>query len=152
MAKPASEWWFHLASLLARGSLGLYFLLAGVGKVRGELSNGLGSFYEGPFSSMQPSWLPDLLAAPYGYALPWAEVVIGAMLTLGLATRLSATLVALMLLSFTVALMLARGVSGGSPGPFHPNVILLALSLLLVVVGGGALSVDAMFRGKKATP
>lgn len=152
MAKAANEAWFHLTSFLARASLGLYFLLAGVGKVRGELQNGLGSFYEGSFQGLQPEWLPTFFAAPYGYALPWAEVVIGATLVLGLATRISATLIALMLLSFTIALMIANGISGGGPGPFHANVVMLALSLMLIVLGGGAISVDAAFRGKKATP
>ena len=152
MAKAASEAWFHLTALLARASLGLYFLLAGVGKVRGELQNGLGTFYEGSFQGLQPAWLPTFFAAPYGYALPWAEVVIGAMLVLGLATRISSTLIALMLLSFTIALMLAKGPSGGSPGAFHPNVVMLTLSMLIIALGGGAISVDAAFRGKKATP
>lgn len=152
MAKSVSETWFHLTSLLARAALGLYFLLAGVGKVRGELQNGLGTFYEGSFQGLQPEWLPTFFAAPYGYALPWAEVIVGAMLVLGLATRISATLIALMLLSFTIALMMAKGVTGGGPGPFHANVVMIALALMLLVLGGGAISIDAAFRGKKATP
>ncbi|MFW5683006.1 MAG: DoxX family protein [Phycisphaeraceae bacterium] len=152
MAKAAHEAWFHLTSLLARVALGLYFLLAGVGKVRGELQNGIGSFYESSFQDLQPDWLPTFFAAPYGYALPWAEVVIGATLVLGLATRISATLIALMLLSFTIALMIANGISGGGPGPFHANIVMLTLALMLITLGGGAISVDAAFRGKKATP
>jgi len=152
MPQAASPWWFHLVALLGRASLGLYFLLAGVGKLRIELREGMGTFYEGPFASLRPAWLPDVVAGPYGYALPWAEVVVGTMLALGLATRLSAVLIALMLTSFTVALTLERGLGGGGPGPFHANFVMLPLALMFVVLGGGLVSVDALFRGKRATP
>lgn len=152
MSTTAPRWGFHLTVFLARAALGLYFLLAGVGKVRGELQNSIGHFYETSFQSLQPAWLPTFFAAPYGYALPWLEVVVGAMLTIGLATRLTTTVVSLMLVSFTIALMIAKGVSGGAAGPFHPNVVMIGLSLLLLAVGGGAISVDAMFRGKRAKP
>lgn len=150
MDETASNAYSHVAALIARATLGLYFVAAGVAKVEGELSNKIGHFYESSFSALQPAWLPEIVAAPYGYALPWVEVVVGAMLTLGLATRLSAILIALMLASFTVALVLAKGPSGGGPVAFHSNVVLIGLALLLISVGGGGISIDALFRGKKA--
>ena len=94
--------------LLLRVSIGLYLLLAGVGKVQGELK-GFGSFYRGPFKSMQPEWLPNALAAPYGYVLPWAEVIVGALLILGLFGSIAAALAGLMILSFTIALAMQHG-------------------------------------------
>jgi uncharacterized membrane protein YphA (DoxX/SURF4 family) len=142
------------ALLATRVALGGYFLLAGFGKVQGELSGGLGSFARGPaFTGLQPSWLPDLMAAPYGYALPWIEVLFGATLAAGLFSRISAAAIFGMLASFTVALMTANGISGGSPGPFHANVILAAAALVYLARGGGPLSVDALIdrvRGERA--
>lgn len=134
-------------STIARVSLGAYFLFAGVAKAQGELNSGFGTFAKSEaFAALQPSWLSDLFAAPYGYALPWAEIVVGATLALGFATRFSAFIVFMMLASFTIALMSALGISGGSPGPFHSNVILAAVALYAVGAGGGKLSVDALLQ------
>lgn len=140
------------ALLATRVAIGGYFLLAGFGKVKGELANGLGSFARSDsFGGLQPAWLPDLMAMPYGFALPWAEVVIGLSLMAGLATRISAGLTAAMLASFTIALVTALGLSGGSPGPFHPNFVMLAAVLVFAARGGGSLSVDAVLAGRRAT-
>lgn len=144
------------AALLAtRVALGGYFLLAGIGKVQGELSGGLGSFARGDaFTGLQPAWLPGLMAAPYGYALPWLEVLFGVALAAGLFTRISAAAIFGMLASFTIALMAASGISGGSPGPFHANVILAAAALVFLARGGGTLSADAAIgrvRGQRTS-
>ena len=137
---------------LSRVALGGYFLLAGVAKARGEFANGFGSFARSDsFAALQPAWLPDLFALPYGFVLPWAEILVGATLALGLATRFSALIILLMLVSFTIALMGAFGVSGGSPGPFHSNVILAAIALYAVGAGGGRWSIDALLARRGST-
>ncbi|MEM8737534.1 MAG: DoxX family protein [Planctomycetota bacterium] len=143
-----------LALLLTRVAIGVYLALAGVGKVRGELNQGVGHFYRGDFKGLQPGWLPDALAAPYGYALPWAEVVVGALLVLGLFSTVMAALTALMVLSFTIALAMKFGPSaqpGGSGGPFSANYITTAAAFLLACVGPGRLSIDHLWRGRKAS-
>ena len=43
----------RIALLLNRLSLGLYFMIAGVGKFTG----GVGEFVTGPFAAMKPDWL-----------------------------------------------------------------------------------------------
>ena len=141
--------------LLLRVSIGLYLLLAGIGKVRGEFNNGFGSFYRGSFKSMQPEWLPNALAAPYGYALPWAEVVVGALLILGLFGSIAAALTGLMILSFTIALALKFGSITAQPadargGAFSANYIQIAACFLLTFVGPGAISLDRVIRKKRA--
>jgi len=139
--------------LVLRVALGLYLLLAGVGKVQGEINNGIGSFYNGPFKGLQPAWLPDLLAAPYGYALPWLEVLVGALLVIGLFGRLAAIGGLLMLVSFTIVLGMANNSitaqGAGAPGPYHANYIQSAAYLLLTLMGCGAWSVDMMIRKKR---
>ena len=127
--------------LLNRLALGLYFLLAGVGKLR----MGVGQFYEKGFLKLKPAWLPDAVASPYGHALPFLECALGGLLVLGLLGRWAAGLMALLLLSFTVALWQA-GMFFGGPGPFHDNVPFLTLAMLLAVTGPGRFSVDGLLK------
>lgn len=138
-----------IALLLNRLSLGGYFLAAGIGKITSE--GGIKGFVEGMFSKLTPDWLPQALATPYGYSLPVAEVVLGGLLMIGLLTRISALLIALMILSFTIALVIANdSLSGGGPNVFHSNVILVTLGLLLFRIGPGRISIDALCPfGKK---
>ncbi|QDU71645.1 MauE/DoxX family redox-associated membrane protein [Mucisphaera calidilacus] len=142
--------WTDLVLGLNRAAVGLYFTMAGVGKVSGELQNGIGSFYEGPFTSMKPSWLPAWFAYPYGVALPWIEVVVGALLLVGLLTRLMSVLTWLMLLSFTIALVIASGSVVGGTFPWHKNFFLLLITLWFIVVGGGRFALDRTVLGRAA--
>ena len=121
--------------------------MAGVNKARG----GVEEFVAGTFKAMTPSWLPEAVAKPYGYALPYAEIVVGAMLIFGVFGRLAGWLTFLMLASFTTALMVKLGLAGGSKGPFHSNIILATLALLLAMAGPGRYSLDAMLRASKAS-
>lgn len=145
-------WLTDLSLMLVRGTVGLYLCLAGIAKVRGELENGLGSFFNGPFTAMQPSWLPSWFSAPYGYALPWAEVVVGALLALGLLSRVMAAGTFLMLLSFTIALAMMHGIDAqpdGPPGPFSANYIQVSAAFLLIWSGPGRWSLDRFVLGKR---
>jgi len=89
--------------------------------------------------------LPDAIATPYGYALPFAELICGLALVLGLFTRISAGLITLMLLSIAVAVVSAKGITGGAPGPFHHSIVLAAMAYLLAIVGPGRLALDPLY-------
>jgi len=144
MSKACSTMMGPVGSMLVRVSLGLYFAWAGVNKVGTEISEGLGTFANGPaFTGLTPKWLPDFFANIYGYTLPWVEVIVGVLLMVGLVTRISALLTFMMLVSFVIVLVSANGISGGSPGPFHTNFILAAVALMFILQGGGKLSVDS---------
>ncbi|MGQ9651403.1 MAG: DoxX family protein [Phycisphaerae bacterium] len=132
-----------LALFLSRCSLGLYFLFAGIGKIK----SGVEAFYKGGFTSLKPLWLPDWFAMPYGHALPFVEVLVGAALIVGFYGRLAAAVAALALVSFVIALYQAGAIFPEKGGPFHPNVIFLTLAFLLAVTGPGTFSVDS-FRGR----
>jgi uncharacterized membrane protein YphA (DoxX/SURF4 family) len=133
-----------LALLLNRFSLGLCFLAAGVMKLR----MGVHEFYTKAFLGLRPAWLPDLLAWPYGHALPFVEVLVGGLLIIGLFTRVTAGVMTVMLISFTIALM-GAGMFFQNGQPFHTNVILGTLAFLLATLGGGRWSLDhALWGGR----
>lgn len=138
-----------LSLLLLRVALGLYFLIAGVGKVKGELSEGLGTFYNSSFKGLQPDWLPNWLAMPYGYTLPWLEVLFGGLLILGILGRLTALVIFLMLASFIIALAMANGIDAQDDKahtPFSPNYVLAGAALVLFTSGMGLISFDGLFK------
>lgn len=133
--------------LLNRLSLGLLFVLAGIRKLLpgDEVSvidkmHGFASFT----ASKAP--LPEVLGKAYGYALPWAEIICGAMLLIGLFSRVSAALIGLMLLSFIIAMGPDWWPESGPA--FSKNFILLTLCCLLVVAGSGkfAFKPDGMLK------
>lgn len=136
----------HLLLLFNRVTLGWYFAWAGFSKVRGEIRDGLGSFYRGDgFQSRNPAWVPEVLIAPYGYALPWAELIFGAFLLVGFFSRVSAAAVALMLLTIGIALL-----GAGELFPRHHVMVFFSLSLILWVLGPGASSVDEWLARRRA--
>jgi len=107
-------------TLAARIGLGGTFIFAGVLKL--------------PYLSTfrwevgQYDILPSVLEKPYAYALPGFEVFLGAFLVLGLFMRISALVSILLIVSFTIAkiIALARGLDISVCGCFGPAVPLLA--------------------------
>ncbi len=142
--------------LLNRVALGGFFLAAGWGKVLGE--GGVEKFnanYMGMVEKMNklavlPAWMLGEdwsgFHNAYSQIVPYAEIILGALLIIGLLGRLCSFLIAGMLASFTVALYGAGAFYSGS-GPFHTNVILALLALLLVFTGAGLFSVDRWLFG-----
>lgn len=130
-----------LVLLLNRLALGMYVLLAGVHKITQE--GGVAQFYRVTFLGMKPAWLPVWFAAPYGYALPFLEITVGALLALGALGRWPAGVMSLMIASFTIALY-EKGQFYSGPGPYHVNVVFFTLALLLTMTGHGAISLDAL--------
>jgi uncharacterized membrane protein YphA (DoxX/SURF4 family) len=126
---------------LARVPLGLYFLMAGVAKIRG----GVGNFVGYGLKTM-PDFMPQALGKAYLYALPFVECLVGVLVTIGLFTRIAAGTQALMLISFVIALGFKD-----DPKPFHSNLILLGFSLLLALEGGGSISVNNLLRRKRGS-
>ncbi|MBC7784093.1 MAG: DoxX family protein [Burkholderiales bacterium] len=133
--------WIDISLLLARLALGIYMLIAGWIKMAG----GVGTFVDGSFMKLKPEWLPDSFARPYGYALPFLELVTGLGLALGLFTRISAGIITLLLISIAIAVISEKGLAGGAPGPIHPSVIFATLALVLMVLGSGRLALDPLY-------
>lgn len=125
--------------LLLRLPLGAYMFMAGFNKI---FKVGVGEFARGSLS-LAPSALPDAVNRAYLHALPFAELLVGALLLLGLFTRYAA-LVNVMLL---VSILVATGITGGT-GPFHHATMFLGASLMLALVGPGRISLDGMMSRK----
>ena len=135
-----------IALLLLRVPLGLYFALAGYNKIAGP---GIKAFAQSQLENVPP--FAQSIGSVYLHALPVGEIVIGLMLALGLFTRFAAALIALMLLSFLIAMMKPFNIVHITPpaqgGPFDSNILLLLLSIALVLVGGGRLALGHLWFG-----
>lgn len=96
-----------------------------------------------------------------GFAIPWAEMIVGVALVLGLWARGAAALLAVQLLAFTIGILnvisSGKSLSCGCFGGFNlvctgdvgwchftRNVILFVLSALLAWRGAGVVSLDGL--------
>ena len=129
-------------ALAARIGIGSIFWLSGRTKVdEGSWISVSDSartlFGEDPFNKV-PLLPPDMAA----YLTTYAEHILPALLVLGLFTRLSA----LALLGMTLVIQFF--VFPDAWWPVHS--LWVALELVLIVRGGGGLSIDALFAGRRA--
>jgi thiosulfate dehydrogenase (quinone) large subunit len=129
--------------LLARVPLGLYFILAGMGKFL-YYPGGAAAFVQDNMPNAV-KFMSENVARTYLTSLPYAEIALGAFLIMGLVTRVIAACMALLLISFTIA----NGIRVPNL-PFHPNLVYLGLAMALTLCGGGWISVDGLlFRPRR---
>ena len=128
----------RLAYLLLRATIGSVFLLYGVGK----FLRGFTLVAEGMQKDFAATWLPASMVYLFGCLLPFAEVITGALLILGLFTRFAAVLAGLLILALTAGLTIA----GNSTGVALNLVFAVALFILLYVIDENELSLDAKLR------
>lgn len=122
VASPTGRWaaaqpW---VSTLSRLVLGLTCLWAGAAKA-GDLPASVRAVRAFEL-------LPEWLAKPVGYGLPAVEIILGALLVVGLLTRYAAALAGLLMLAFVVGIAAAwaRGLAidcgcFGGGGPTSPD-------------------------------
>ena len=137
MATSAS--WFTIPIRLA---LAAVMIAHGAQKVLGSFGGpGFNAFTSGntPFSFMRPAWLWLATAA-------FSEFVGGILIGLGLLTRVAAFFIACTMLTAVIGVHLAGGFFASNKGFEYP-LALLAMSLALLISGGGMLSVDRAIGG-----
>lgn len=113
--------------------------------------------------------LPDHLVMLAAFVIPWAELLAGLLLLLGLRARAASLVLCLLLASFTVGVVsvIARGmnIECGCFGSFKllcsgpitwckvgENALLLALAAWPLVRGPGLLAVDSLLDRRSAQP
>lgn len=140
--KIAQPW----LNLLSRLILGGVLIVAGALKI--------GNLQKSAMSVRAYEMLPIWLANFFGYALPWVEIGIGALLILGVAVRIIGALGALIMLGFIIAIAQAwaRGLSidcgcFGGGGTIDPEDTKY-LSTILRDIGFLALGVFLYFYPK----
>jgi putative oxidoreductase len=141
-ATPLQKTRADFALLVLRVPFGLFLLLAGWAKIK----MGVGAFATAAAATI-PSYMPHSLGNAYLHAVPFAEIIVGACLIIGLLGRFAALIATLMLISFTIAVTGLKD----DPKPFNANVIYIAIALALALIGPGRMSLDALFphRGSK---
>ena len=124
-----------VAYLLTRITDGLIFLFYGVGKFRGGLSNFVGGMNQ-QFSGK----LPAAMVMPFAYFIPFAETIFGALILLGLFTRVGLTLSGILLIGLTFGV----GILGQAATVAHDLQYVLLNFVLLWFVEFNSFSIDSL--------
>lgn len=131
---------------LVRLALGVVFVVHGVGKLFGVGPSATGlSGFSGFLGSLG---VPFPSVAALGVAL--VETVGGLFVLVGFLTRYAALFIAIDMLVATLLVHLPRGFSA-SEGGYEFTLTLFLVSLALVFLGSGALSVDRAVLGDERT-
>jgi len=131
------------APLPLRLALGVAFIGHGAQKVFGSFHGpGLRTFtsFAAPFSFMRPAgaWMA---AAAFG------ELIGGALVFLGLLTRLGAFVITCVMLTVIFGVLRHKGFF--APEGMELAIAFLAMALALLITGGGQASVDRMIGGRR---
>jgi putative oxidoreductase len=124
-----------------RLGLGVIFAAHGAQKVLGSFNGpGLAKFtsFPAPFPFMKPAWL-------WMGAAAFAELIGGLLVILGLLTRVGAFLLFCTMLTAIVGVHWKAGLF--LPEGFEYAMALLAMSLALLISGGGIASIDLALSG-----
>lgn len=146
--------WAGLAIRLAAGGI---FVFTGIAKI----TDGLVTF-EDKVAKYQ--LLPHVVTAPFAYALPFVEVLVGLYLIVGLMTRIAAAVSCVLMVMFIVAigqawargLAIDCGCAGAAlqekvgPGAFLRDLALGIPSLVMLIWPARLLSLDRLFFARPA--
>jgi len=124
-----------------RITYGVIFLFYGIGKFMGGISNFVGGVNQ-QFSGK----LPAALVMPFAYFIPFAETISGALILLGLFTRVGLTLSGLLLVGLTFGVVIL----GQAPTVAHNLQYVLINFVLLWLVELNRFSIDGLLIKKRA--
>lgn len=123
-----------VAYLLLRLTVGVMFFFYGFGKLLGGVG-GFASGLEERFAGSLPMWI----VTPFGYALPFIELLLGALLILGLFTRWTLVAAGLLMIGLTFGAVMEP-----NPPTVANNVLFAAvITALLALVEHDRYSLDA---------
>jgi uncharacterized membrane protein YphA (DoxX/SURF4 family) len=134
-----------LGLLCARIPLGAYFIFASVMKLKMGPEN-----FATNILPRATNFIPEHLARPFLTYLPWVELTVGILLIFGLLSRVVATLMVLLLISFTIYTGPSGTLAPDVKLPFHPNLVYLGTALAIMLCGPGWISLDGLlFRPRR---
>jgi thiosulfate dehydrogenase [quinone] large subunit len=125
------------AYALLRTTMGVIFLFYGIGK----FISGVGNFV-GNMNQQFSGKLPAFMVMPFAYAIPFAEVTAGALILLGVFTRLGLVVSGLLLIGLTFGMVML----GQAPTVAHNLQYALVNFVLLWFVDLNRYSLDSLFR------
>lgn len=131
----------EIAFALMRVTYGVIFLFYGIGKFMAGVFNFVGGMNQ-QFSGK----LPAAMVMPFAYFIPFAETISGALILLGLFTRVGLTLSGLLLIGLTFGVV----VLGQAPTVAHNLQFVLVNFVLLWLVDLNRYSVDGLLARKPA--
>ncbi|MCA1022022.1 DoxX family protein [Halobacillus litoralis] len=126
-------------SLVMRAVVGIIFFMHGLAKFQGGISGTAGWF--------ESMGIPGFAA----YATAVIELIGGLLLLIGLGTRITAALLAVIMIGAIVTVKWEAGLMGsdGAAG-YELDLALFAIAFYFVWNGSSTLSVDQMIRNRKA--
>ncbi|MBZ5553277.1 MAG: DoxX family membrane protein [Acidobacteriia bacterium] len=124
---------------LLRVTLGVLFATYGIGKFR----MGVGNF-AGMMEKEFTGKLPMVMVSPFGYLVPFAELLVGVLLTFGLFTLLALTLAGLLMIALTFGMALL----GQAPVVAQNLTYVLAIFVLLWTAENNGYSLDRLRQGR----
>lgn len=113
-----------IAALLIRLDLGLVMFFFGLGKFLTD--GGVLKTIEGLAGQFKDTVLPSFVVTPFAAMIPFAEVVVGVLLVLGLMTRAVFAATGLLLVGLTAGMAILR----------QPDVVANNLIYMILVVAG----------------
>jgi len=129
------------AYALLRVTMGVIFLFYGIGK----FISGVGNFV-GTMNQQFSGKLPAFMVMPFAYAIPFAEVTAGALILLGLFTRLGLVISGMLLIGLAFGMVIL----GQAPTVAHNLQYGLVNFVLLWLVDLNRYSLDSIFRRRTA--
>lgn len=131
------------AGVLPRFALGVLFRFAAIGKFAGPGPTG---FAKWTLRESEPACRPRFLLIPYAYTLPYIEFLLGVVLILGIFTRLSLTVTALLLISLAFGQMVPQNHATVAN---NLNYVFMAAVALWFAWRDNALSLERLVWRKK---
>lgn len=153
MNNPAQHSILHqIALFLVRLTFSIYIFSAGFGKAfkTGKSISESAAEWMNYYNTQKPSFIPGFVATPYGYAIPWLEMILGLLLLVGLFFRVTTIATTLLLISIAIAVIAnTSSLGGGGPTAIHSSLVMAAFCAVLYFTGPGKISVDAMLPKRR---
>jgi len=123
-----------VAYAVLRVTLGVVFFFFGFGK----LYDGYGEFIKGMQEEFAKTWLPGFAVTPFAWVLPFIELLLGILLTLGLFTRLALLGAGILLIFLSIGV----NIQGNAGLVVHNLIYSLAIFFLLYHADDNAYALD----------